>query len=161
MSQRRWRFSTRTSRWFVCCCLLVALPLCGLSTLLSTLLGPMHLHEPAAVAAVDAGSMAGWQDFRRVNHVTDSVVHVHDHSKLGRHHHDSTDAGLVIVGAGDHDDSTDGAAAGATGTIVMAASEAASLQLPAPSNDSLDWLAPAACQFQSCDSRRLDRPPIA
>lgn len=160
MSVRRWHPSSRAARWLVCRCLALALPLCGLSTLLAGALGAVHFHQPAVVAALDAGPMAGWQDFRRLDHVADSGVHLHDHAKLGRHHHDANDAGLVTVGAGEHDDGVEGAATVAAVAIVLAASGAVSLQLPAPSATGVLWVAAAACRFESCVLRRLERPPI-
>lgn len=161
MSNRRWHLRSRTARWFVCCCLAVALPLAGLSALLAGALGAVHFHhQPAAPTARDAGPMAGWQDFRRVNHVADSGVHLHEHVKLGRHHHDANDAGLVTVGAGERDDGVDGAATAAAGAIVLAASAAASFDLPAPAATGVPWAAAAACRFESCAPRRLERPPI-
>jgi hypothetical protein len=160
MSTRRWHHSNRAARWFVCCCLALALPLGGLSALLAGALGAVHFHQPAAVAALESGPMAGWQDFRRLNHVADSGVHLHDHAKLGRHHHDANDAGLVTVGAGEHDEGVDGAATAAAISIVLAASVTVSLDLPAPSATGVPWAAAAACRFESCALRRLERPPI-
>ena len=160
MSTRRWHPRSRAARWFVCLCLAVALPLGGLSALLAGALGAVHFHQPAAVAAMDAGPMAGWQDFRRLNHLADSGVHLHDHAKLGRHHHDANDAGLVTVGAGEHDDGVDGAATAAGAAVVLAGSSAVSLQLPAPLATGVLWAAAAACRFESCALRRLERPPI-
>lgn len=150
----------RTTRWWVGCCLLVALPLFGLSGLVSAILGPVHYHASAVPAATDLGPMAGWRDFRRTEHVADSTFHVHDHSKLGRHHHDATDASLIVVGATEHDDGAEGTASGATSIVVLAATtdEVSVVVRPQLAAD-VKWMIPAACTFHSCDSRRLERPP--
>ena len=167
MSKRTGRFSKRAARWQVCCCLCVALPICSVPTLLAPLFVPAHFREFASVATVDAGSMAGWQDFRRVDHVSNSVIHVHEQLKLGRHHHDSTDASIVIVGAAAHNDGSDGVTLSAFAPIALATSDELSFRPLTRSERSerwvrsVRWLAPAACHFQSCDSRRLDRAPIA
>lgn len=159
MSRRASRFNKRSWRWFVCCLMVIALPVCGLSTLLSALLGPVHFHEATTAATTDEGSMTGWHDFRRLSHVADSMLHVHDHSDLGRHHHDRGDTGLVTVGAGDHGEDAAGAPATAA-TIVLAVGNQTSVQLLLRSTTAMDWSAPLTCRFRSCDLRRLDRPPI-
>lgn len=164
------------ARWLLAWCLLIALPLCGLSWTLAQLLGPAHFHAIETVAAaVAADPMQGWQDFRRVDHLGDPAFReraradahaqpdAHAHADPTRHHHrhDVETTSVVPIGADDHDaNAGEGAApAGVTLAFVL---EAACLPHPAL-HESLcaGWPADRAGPIQSCDTRRLERPPRA
>lgn len=161
MFQRPSRFSRRTRQWLACWCLFIALPVGCVSTLLTAMLGPVHFHGAPALGSVANGPMEGWQDFRRLNHIADSGIRTHDHTKLGRHHHDASEPGLVVVGAGDHDEAADNALSGSGAALVLIASLDPSLAV-LPLQAAATARSPAApCSFNSCDLPRLDRPPIA
>lgn len=140
-------------------CLAAALPLYGFVAMVSALLGPAHFHVAPAATPMLIGPMAGWQDFRRADHVGDSVFHVHDHSTIGRHHHAVDDPSVVRVDAGP------GALADVIASnplpLVIALLGAVTLAVAAPARTHTAGFARPACAFASCPRRRLFRPPIA
>lgn len=103
-------------------CLLVALPVFGVSGTLVELLGPLHVHRAALVTA-PADPMAGWVDMRRAAGLTTiRNVHGHTHGLFARHHHDRVDADVVALDAGvlQADASDDGGASGGSFSHVIA-----------------------------------------
>lgn len=142
-----------------------ALHLYALAAMVSTVLGPTHFHtetrESTEAQPSAATLMAGWQDFRRTHHLSDTVIHRHSHNALARHHHDADDATVVRIGADERDGPIDDAAASAVSPIVLALLGSA-LPLPVTRTASgAGWSTRTACAFASCPQRRLDRPPIA
>ena len=101
-------------------CLLVALPVYGLSATLVPLLGSMHLHHSSSA---ESDPMAGWQDFRRAVHATTVVPQPHSHSIFQRHHHAHDDASVLSLdhAASDTSSSPEGSSSsGNAATLVLA-----------------------------------------
>ena len=151
--------------------MLVTLPLYGLSAALAGLLGAVHFHEtapptakrmmaatvaPVASTPAEIGSMAGWQDFRRVDHVGGAAGHTH--TGLERHHHEGHDGSAVNTGPDEGDASLgDGASPNVPSPVpvtthpVLAARPTLAVHAA--------WPVQATCRVESCDARRLERPP--
>lgn len=137
---RRFR---RTARPFVVWCLLVAVPVFGLSSTLVELLGANHVHRQVASAESDA--MSGWVDIRRASGViTVRHVHSHSHSAFARHHHDRDDETVVALdGDGVQGESSDdGGASGGAFSHVLALTDSSAFV--APSALRFAWLAATA-----------------
>lgn len=138
-------------------CLLLALPLCGLSTSLVELLGSRHVHRSVVVAG-DAG-MQGWHDFRRGGHPSGAraAAHSHPDGLFERHHHDLADASVVALDGGGPGESD--AASTALVSLVFASTNPA--WLPVPDKASPAWPERATASFRSQPGNRLERPPRA
>ena len=149
---------SRASHRLIVWCLLLALPLCGLSTRLVELLGSRHMHR--AVVVADAG-MEGWQDFRRGGHHGTGAAHapVHSHGFFERHHHDRADDSVVALdGEAAGMTVSEGDSASAVSVSLVFASTSAADVLDA-ADGSLHWREGASAAFRSQDGSRLERPP--
>ena len=84
-------------RWLITACLMVCLPLQAISASVAGLLGAKHSHLASSVDAAPVDPMAGWMDFRRVqhDHLAEPGAHPATHAQMhahgSRHHHDATD----------------------------------------------------------------------
>ena len=139
--QLRRRFQ-RLARPFVAWCLLVAIPVFGLSGTMVELLGANHIHRQ--VASADLGVMSGWIDMRRASGaITVPHVHTHSHTAFARHHHDRDDDTVVALdgGAMQGDGADDGATSGAS-QHVLALTDAVLVASPSPLR--FAWLDAAA-----------------
>lgn len=143
-------------RRLVAWCVLIAIPLYGLGSSIDALLGPVHIH---VAAAVNDDPMAGWQDFRRVDHVHEGAPSVHFHDAFGRHRHPVNDHSVVKLGASHQDDG--GTSDGAPLSVLTFGSAPAELHITGTCEPSAaaGWQSHRLALFKSCDSRRLDRPP--
>ena len=151
----------RPAHWLVVWCLLLAVPLYGLSSSITQMLGASHFHRAASAQVGELGAMHGWQDFRRMNHVADAVFAQHTHDALGRHHHAAGDAGVVEVGADSHGEPLGDAGVSAGAAFVFVAGEAVDVVATASSTCSAGWAEQGTGPIRSCDTRRLERPPQA
>lgn len=128
------RHALQAARRLVIWCLLVAVPVFGVSGRLVELLGPLHVHRAALVSSA-ADPMAGWIDMRRAPGMTTvSHLHSHSHGLFARHHHDRGDADVIALDAGllHIDAPEDGGASGGTSTHLMAMNDVAAFRaLPA------------------------------
>ena len=148
---------SRSVRRLIVCCLLIALPLGGLSSVMVQMLGASHFHQLAS----PVGTMTGWQDFRRAAQLQAATPSVHAHSLFERHHHVRGEVSVVALD-GANGDSPSGN---------TAPSEIAPVGLALIANDvvgprstgavAAPWRLLDAARFQSCDLPRLDRPPQA
>ena len=161
------RTTLHLCRWLITACLMVCLPLQAISASVAGLLGARHSHVPASVEIAPIDPMAGWMDFRRVQH--DHLVepgarpptHAQMHAHGSRHHHEATDASVQKeepAGLSDNP-SVDGAQASAAFIFLAAPANA---RLPAASES-------FGAAWQSAASRRpgvpmpwrIERPPQA
>lgn len=156
------RFSNRTRRaanWLVALWLIVALPVFGLSAAITGALGPAHFHAASSAKPANPDLMAGWQDFRRSDHIADSGFHAHSHDGLNRHYHEAADASVVAIGSDGHEDGPGDGASAATLPLVFAASEARALSGSIEQLASADWPVTQVGWIRSRTLPRLDRPP--
>ncbi|MEO5737659.1 MAG: hypothetical protein ABIQ82_09395 [Variovorax sp.] len=138
-------------------CLLLALPLQGLSAATIQLLGTNHTHR--GMAAV-APFMAGWQDFRRSPHWSDSPRPAHSHEWFQRHHHALDDASVVALDAQGGESPGD-VGSSAASAIWLVFPTASGLLVPRAELMEANWPRFSTAAFQSCDAKRLERPPQA
>lgn len=96
------RLLKRSFRPLLTWCLLVAVPVYGVSGTLVELLGANHVHRQAAlsVTVAKADPMEGWVDMRRASSSSHGAQHDHSHSVFERHHHDQTDESVVALDGG-------------------------------------------------------------
>jgi hypothetical protein len=147
-------------------CLLVTLPIYGISATVTQWLGPLHFHM--SPSSID-DELADWQDFRRVDHISDATIRSHthsfmsghSHSELARHHHFAGDPTLIALGADGHDDAPNDVATSAAMPLVFIA-----VAMPVPTHGavptaSAPWLSMQLSRIRSADARRLERPPNA
>ena len=146
-----------TKRW-VLWCLLLALPLGGLSAATAQMLGAKHLHRGMAVVVVS--SMDGWQDFRRSPHLSDTPRPAHPHAGFQRHHHGIDDATVVALDAQVGESPAD-VGSGTACAIWLVFSPSGGLDVPQADLMRSSWRRPAVMAIQSCDAKRLERPPQA
>jgi hypothetical protein len=137
-------------------CLLAAFVIHGFSALLTELLGPVHFHSDAVTSLQ---VMAGWQDPRRTQHLTDGATRVHSHDLLGRHRHDVSQSDMTVLGDDRQDGPSGGSAAGSAIVYALVACEPLSATLAPPTDSSSRWGRPSVERIESCDPHRLDRPP--
>ena len=138
-------------------CLLLALPLEGLSVATAQMLGANHFHRGMAMVV---SSMDGWTDFRRASHVSDSPRRVQSHAGVQRHHHAFDDVSVVSIEAQIGESPFD-TASGAASAIWLVFAPASGLQVPRADPMRSSWPRPAVAAIQSGDVRRLERPPQA
>ena len=137
--------------WF----LLVAIPLCGLSATLASMLGASHFHRDVASSEI---GLEGWTDFRRSDHVSDGTPRRHTHNFFQRHHHDRNDATVVAldgddgVTGGDSEDGTD-----ALSSLVYI--PATDICMPWVIASAVSWPCVRSVSFTSLNSARPERPP--
>lgn len=137
-------------RWVVWC-LLIALPVLGLSSAAVGLLGVSHHHSEAQRSA---SAMGAWQDFRRTAHAPPSQLAEHSHASLLRHHHAGGDASVVALDS-DAADALQGEAAPVT---LMFALGALDDTRHAPPVD-VRWPGAVPGAIHPAHARRLERPP--
>lgn len=144
----------RSARHLVVWCLLVALPVYGLSGALVQMLGAQHVHLRMAAGQ---DSLAGWEDFRRSlpHRVAAATAHAHGHAAFERHHHAPDDASVSALGGTSSDDAGS-SPAGASALVLALAPQA---PLPLPGATRADWPSLALLPIHSCDTARLERPP--
>lgn len=147
------RWAQRLTLW----CLLLALPLQGLSAATTQMLGTHHAHR--SMAAV-APSMDGWQDFRRAPHWSESPRPAHSHEWFQRHHHAIDDGSVVALDAQSGEFAGD-VGSGAASAIWLVFSSAGGLFVPGAAVMRSNWPKLEAAAIQSCDAKRLERPPQA
>ena len=156
--------------------LLVALLVYGYSGALLKVLGPVHRHESVVVAisVPVAGPLdqllrqvQAWRDKvhadSHTGHATGLFVHSHSHSDFERHHHDSGDASVVSLDAPGalSEAVSDGVAAAAIGSAMLALGLGFTLALPAPAVRAQPWPQARALAWVSASTRLLERPPRA
>lgn len=148
-------FLSRAVAW----CLMLLLPLLGLSVTLTFVLGPLHHHKVSTVSAGD--SMMGWSDLRRVADAAPLSLSAHAHNSLGRHLYDRGDRTVVRVDP-DLQDALEGDSSPASNTVAVFASDRSGLMLALVlQRGRATWGPCDPSQFRNCDARRLDRPPKA
>ena len=139
-------------------CLLLALPLEGMSAARAQMLGASHFHREAAVAA---SAMDGWQDIRRMPHAAQEARPVHTHALFQRHHHSVDDATVVALDA-EGGNALSGEASTITASAIwLAFSPSDGLSALLPDLARSLWPRLASRPIQSCDAKRLERPPQA
>ncbi len=166
------RAAARALQWLVVWLLAVCLPLQAASAAVTAMLGARHTHRsPVAVQVVandPQDPMAGWQDFRRMQHggvdrhsLSLSQSHAHAHEAGLRHHHDVGDDSVVAEDASgvDRGLSSDPAQASAS-FLFMTTSGAADVPPPREARAVL-WGRAGAVAPGNPDPRRIERPPQA
>ena len=151
------RYPLALRRWMVCC-LMVALPLCGLSASLFQVLGPLHVHRADAVAQVGLDELDGWQDFRRGGgRAVRPRPHTHAHGMFERHRHDPADASVIAI------DGAAGADVDALSlaflSLTFASADGLAWTLPGPAGTA--WPVSATPDFESHTGALPERPPQA
>lgn len=150
---QRWRSWRRR----IVCCLLVALPLGGLSSSLVELLGPYHFHRQVQTSL---SALADWQDFRRVDHAVTAGRPVAGHSALHRHHHAPSDVSVAAVG-GRSGDGVLGEGNASFDGSPLAWALGGEIEIRPPSVSACHWPGLIAAAEASCDTDPLERPPRA
>ncbi|WP_179107046.1 hypothetical protein [Variovorax sp. KK3] len=156
----------RVARRLVVVCMIVCLPLQAASAIVAGLLGPRHSH---AVNAPDGGAhdpMAGWRDFRRVQHdelavaaARDEAAHVFAHEAGVRHHHAHDDASVMLeeppgLEAGLAADVAQGSAS----FLFLAAASGERIPVPTATADAA-WATWTQAAMPPAHVRRIERPP--
>lgn len=147
-------------------CLLVSLPLMGLSSALTGLLGPQHFHRDALVRSAPPLQLISWlrqvpvlAELRAMRQRAHAESHRtgEAHSHLSRHHHEASDTSVVELDGG-------GAAEGAAtaepvGLPLLAL--ATGIRLWLIDGLSLAWPQHPAHAYRSAATVRQERPPKA
>lgn len=146
----------RSSRLLIVGLLLLALPVYGLSGLITELLGAKHGHEQ--VPATSDG-LLGWQDFRRVT-ASAPAPHAHSHQFWKRHHHSTSDASVIALAGAAQDLSSGDAAtvSASSGTLGMACSIAI---ISRPDDASSAWPRHGPDRVTTLAVEPPERPPKA
>ena len=139
-------------------CLLLALPLEGLLAANAQMLGASHFHREVAVVA---STMADWHDFRHMPHAMQEARHVHTHALFQHHHHAVDDETVVALGA-EGGNALSGEALTITASAIwLAFSPSDGLSMLLTDLARPLWPRHASRPIQSCDAKRLERPPQA
>lgn len=162
LKQRRTGMTHRRSIgiWLVLWCVLAALSLSGVTSVVVTLLGSHHTHT-----SDDVDEAAGMvlEDFRRLDRGYEALSlargHAHAHTVLQRHHHDSDDATVHSLDAAAEESVGDGAAASAIGALAMMLCGFALLMVTAPLARSVRWTRRECPAIPSGHAHLLERPP--
>ena len=138
-------------------CMVCALVICGVAAARVAVLGTNHVHLRAAQAEA---AMAGWQDFRRADHLAGgNATRAHSHASLQRHRHDAGDHSVVSLDA-DAGAALAGEASNAPGAPVIALLAAgARIDDPLRAATTMRWPAAAARGVERIEAGRLERPP--
>ncbi len=157
--------STRHARWLVLWCLLLALPVQGLSGVLLQWLGAQHRHqaEVADAGALTTGwelrfrsAMAGYASpalaFRPAQQPAD-----HGHGVFERHHHAADDASVLALGP--TEPNSDLASDAAQGAAVQPLAVHGLLAWHLPATGRSPWALAPSAGWQSQPVSRLERPP--
>ena len=145
-------------RWVVWC-LIFALPICGESSTIAAMLGARHFHAMKSAHALASPSHAVLVDFRRGDQVAQALSASHDHSWLRRHHHAAADDSVMALDAVTGDVNANNGAAGIDGAVVLVLAWFGRIA-PWPAHTRAGaWPVADASPFNSCDSRRAERPP--
>lgn len=139
---------TRSARHWLVWSLFVLLPVYGLSGALIELTGPSHHHRSASLAA---DSLAGWQDFRRVDSGVALAHEPHDHKSSSRHHHSLADETVVAL-----DEQAQQSTSGPNSTLV-----ATYLATATPLLVSLVGQGQASAVWPRCGPERVTTMPVA
>lgn len=138
-------------------CLLLAVPVYGVSGTLVELLGSAHVHRAGSLSVShdSADPMAGWVDMRRAAASVRTGPRVHSHAGLERHHHDRDDADVITLdgGAGDGGSSVESSA------HVLAVGEVAAVAVPV--GQRFVWPEPAGASASPWWADAPARPPRA
>jgi hypothetical protein len=147
-------------RW-VLCCLLVALPIYGLSGTLVQLLGPMHFHVAPASAPVTL-AVDLTLDTAATSHLTPDQLHELSHRQeaFTRHFHAAADASVVVLDAAGEAGALDGGAS-ASGSACLVLAIADLPRLGEPSCAPLPWRTGDRPAIASADLLPFERPPRA
>lgn len=151
---------SRSLRRLIACCLLIALPVGGLSSVMVQMLGASHFH-PLASPLGTIGTMNGWQDFRRAAHLQDATPWVHAHALFDRHHHAPGDATVVALDGANADSPSGNAASSEIAGVGLALRADDGIGPRPPGAVAAPWPRFDAARFKSCDLPRLERPPQA
>lgn len=154
----------QATRRFVVWCLLVAVPVFGVSGTLVEMLGANHAHRAAATLLSQGGGdvMHGWVDMRRASVAAGAPRgHSHAHSLFARHHHDHDDASVIALDGGllQGEASDDGGASNGSLSHIMALTDLASFALLSVSR--FAWLDAAAAAAMPWTADGPMRPPKA
>lgn len=164
MPRNAHRYLWQTTRRLVAWCLLVAVPVFGVSGTLVEMLGANHAHRSSTISLSQGGAdvMHGWVDMRRAS-IPTAVPrgHSHSHSVFARHHHDHDDDSVIALDGGllQGEASDDGGASNGSFSHVMALTDLASSALPSVSR--FAWLDAAAAAAMPWTADGPMRPPKA
>lgn len=160
LKQRRTGMTHRRSIgiWLVLWCVLAALSLSGVTSVVVTLLGSHHTHT-----SDDVDEAAGMvlEDFRRLDRGYEalSLARARAHTVLQRHHHDRHDATVHSLDAAAEESVGDGAAASAIGVLAMMLCGFALLMVTAPLARSVRWTRRECPAIPMGHAHLLERPP--
>lgn len=161
---QRTRATRRRSagQWVVLFCVLVAVSLYGVTSTVVAMLGSDHTHTMAESNEVYGMVL---EDFRRADHGYETLgpmrphTHFHSHLSLQRHHHDANDASVQSIDAGANDAVGDGAAASATGALMMMICGCGLLIVATPLARPVRWIVTSCPAIPIGHAHPLERPP--
>ena len=161
----------RTARAFVIWLLVLALPLCASSGLVTQMLGPAHVHLAAPHRSASAGAWAmAWQavqdavrDARMRAHAQAHLLgmghHSHPHGGLQRHWHAPGDATVVALGDDTHDAAASSEAPAGAPAFPLAWGPGFA---PSPVARTREpWMCASTPVWRNADPVRYERPPQA
>lgn len=140
-------------------CLLVALPLAGLSSASVQMLGAAHFHH-AAASPTPSVVMAGWTDFRRADGAHTTRRQEHSHASWHRHHHAPADPTVASIDGAAADTLLADSSPGYAGAVLTWAL-GARLELHAAGAALTRWPWPEAHRAESVATEPPERPPRA
>lgn len=148
------RTSTSWQRQIVWC-LLFALPLAGLSSVLQSVFGSTHFHRQSQPAV---SALADWQDFRRVDHAFALGHPAPGHATWSRHHHAVADPTVASIDGGSADTVLGEAASSSSGSPMVWAI-GAGFEIRKPAGSALNWPRLVHESVASRTTDPLERPP--
>lgn len=144
------------SRLLIVRLLLLAVPVFGLSGLITELLGVQHRHEKVQIVA---DSLVGWQDFRRATGAK-PVSQQHSHLFWKRHHHSTSDASVVALDGGPQESSSGEAASISVGTVTLGTAGSLAI-IYKPNESSSGWPCCGPYRVTTLAVEPPERPPKA
>lgn len=159
------RSTLHLCRWLITACLMVCLPLQAISASVAGMLGARHSHQTRSADIAPLDPMAGWLDFRRVQHDhlveagSPAATHAQMHAQGSRHHHERSDASVVKQELAGLDDgpTADGAQASAAFLFIPAPTGARIA--PATEAFGAAWRSAASRSVGNPFPWRIERPP--
>lgn len=155
-------------RWLITVLLMVCLPLQAISASVAGMLGARHSHE--LVRGSEAGTvdpMAGWLDFRRVQHdhlveaSASAATHTRMHAQGSRHHHERSDASVVKQELSGLDDGPGADGAQASAAFIFMAAPVGARIAPATESIGANWRSAGSRPPGHPFPWRIERPPQA
>ena len=153
----------RLLRWGLIVFLAICLPLQAVSALMAEMLGARHSHTSlSSLSSSGAGlaldPMAGWRDFRRVQH-DGAHAHAHAHATGARHHHDHDDQSVVAEEAAGFEDGASTDRVQTAGAFVCLAANGTPPLPPPAAAFGTAWRTLAGASVPTPCPWRIERPP--